>query len=68
MNKNEEEKIDRAVSSIVNYYKHSIYEMVNEFIFDEELAEESDDKKYQEIYRKIYDKVMWRLIKPDRIQ
>ena len=68
MSKKEEEKINNSVSSIVQYYKHSIYEMVNEFIFDNDLADESDDKKYQEIYKKIYERVMWRLIQTDRVQ
>ena len=61
------EKTNEVILKIVNHItdlsKNNLYELINEFIFDEGLVDESDDTKYQEIFQKIYEKIVWKLAK-----
>ena len=57
------EIILKIVNDITDLSKNNLYELINEFIFDEGLVDESDDTKYQEIFQKIYEKIVWKLAK-----
>ena len=59
----DEDKVNYIVDVIVKAQSDLLYEVINENIFDEGLAEESDDKTYQRVYKKIYERVLWKLIK-----
>ena len=64
MNKKEkEENITQVADTVAFEISHALYTEINEHIFDRNLAKESDDKTYQAIYKKIYDKIIWRLVK-----
>ena len=61
------EKTNKVISRIVDHVtqlsKDNLYELINEFIFDEELADKTDDTQYQKIFQRIYDKIIWQLAK-----
>ena len=62
MNKKEnEEKITELAEIIAKCQKDLLYEIINENIFNEKLAKESDDETYQKVYKKIYNEIIERL-------
>ena len=53
-----DEQIAQIASTIAFEIAHTLYTEINEHIFDRSLAEESDDKTYQAVYKEIYYKVI----------
>tara|TARA_R100000963_G_C4607123_1_gene78782 strand:- start:250 stop:480 length:231 start_codon:yes stop_codon:yes gene_type:complete len=57
------EQIAQVAETIAFEASNLLYNEINEHIFDRDLAKESDDKTYQKIYKEIYNKVIWKLVK-----
>ena len=56
-------QIAQVAETIAFEASNLLYNEINEHIFDRDLAKESDDKTYQKIYKEIYNKVIWKLVK-----